>query len=147
MFEQNFDRRAFVRVQAVPQEPMDATSFRILQGQIIEERHHPSQVLAHRCKHSQRKLRAPAKQTHELTFWDNNDCARRQGARVSRIAFTCGKRGFRKRFAGMENVDDLHFAGRVNPMDVDHAPMHDEESSAGIPLTKEVFVFLKISYC
>jgi hypothetical protein len=54
---------------------------------------------------------------------------------------------FRKRFAGMENVDDLHFAGRVNPMDVDHAALHHEESSAGIPLTKEVFVFLKISYC
>jgi hypothetical protein len=41
----------------------------------------------------------------------------------------------------MENVDDLHFAGRVNPMDVDHAPMHHEESSAAIPSRKRYSCF------
>ena len=47
----------------------------------------------------------------------------------------------------MKDVDDLHFPRSVDTMDVDHAPMHDEERLARITLAEEVFVFLQISYC
>ena len=78
MFEPNLDGRAFVGNRAVPQEPMNAARLRILKGQIIEQCDHISQVSAHRCKHSQRKLRTFAQQGHKFSFWYNNHRARRQ---------------------------------------------------------------------
>ena len=53
----DLERGAFRRNRALSQQPVNAARFRILEGEIIEKGDDPSQMLAHRRKHSQCKLR------------------------------------------------------------------------------------------
>ena len=119
----------------------------VFQGQIIEQGDHRSQVLAHRCKHSQRKLRPFAQQRQEFCFRNKNHRARRQCARAGGIAFSGGKSRFGKGVAGMKDMDDLHLPRSADAMDVDHASLHNEEALARLSFAEEIFAFLQISHC
>ena len=57
VFKLDLEWDAFMRNRALSQQPMNAARFRILESEIIEKRDDITQMLAHRRKHSQCKLR------------------------------------------------------------------------------------------
>ena len=57
VFKLDLEWGAFMGNRALSQQPVNAARFRILESEIIEKRDDAAQMLAHRRKHSQCKLR------------------------------------------------------------------------------------------
>jgi hypothetical protein len=81
-------------------------------------------VPAHRSKHSQREFRTLLQQVQEWIFGNEKHTRLLKGTSICGIPSIFNQGSFRKAFARVENMDNLHFTRSIDAMDADRALVH-----------------------
>jgi hypothetical protein len=131
------------RLGAALKQPARKARLHVFKPEVVEQAHQRLEMTAHGPQHADGEFGSLAQQFQERRFRNQKYARRFDGACIRRVGGVLGQSRFRKAFARTEKVDDLDFAGRVHPMDIDGALVHDVKTLGGRTFAEKVSAFFQ----